>query len=131
MNSVVANNPLSGAWELICALTDAPEDELRESYGVARPLLGGPGSVRERHLRVRGNLLVVRLEAEEGEISASVLNDAVPAGRMPKQRRFIVEGAKDNPLLVEQGGCPMAVNQVLDDLISWSGGAHRRTAQRH
>ena len=71
MNSIAANNALSSAWALMCGVTDLPEDELRGEYGVARPLLDGPASARERRLASRGNLLVVRLEAEDGEISAA------------------------------------------------------------
>lgn len=130
MDNIAANNALSSAWELMCGVTDLPADELRAKYGVARPLLDGAASARERRLASRGNLLVVRLEAEDGEISASILNDSVPARRMPQQRRFAVEGDRDNPLLVEQAGRPMSVNQVFDDLVSWSRGAPR-PPQRH
>ncbi len=129
MSSIASNNAVSSAWELMCGLIDLPEDELREKYDVARPVLDGSASARERRLASRGNLLVVRLEAEDGEISASILNDSVPAGRMPKQRRFVVEGDRDNPLLVEQGGRPLGVNQAFDDLISWSRGASRPAPQ--
>jgi hypothetical protein len=109
------HNIVSRAWEQLTALTDRSQDELR-TYGVQIPFNGSASPV-ERRLVAHRNGLIIRLDGNE--ILASVVNESVPSGKLPKPRRFVIEGDESNPLLVEQGGSPREVKQVFEDLVAW------------
>ena len=117
MNEMPVNNAKSRAWQEMCGLTDLPHNELRNKYGVEIPLFNGSSSPRERRLTALGGVLILTLE--DCEISASIHNDSVPTGELPKSRRFVIHGDGNDPSLVELGGNPREVQRVFADLIAW------------
>lgn len=96
------HNVASRAWEQLCALIDRPIEQLKESC-VSAPLFNASNQ-KERLLCACGCLLTIRLG--DTEISASITNESVPAGRLPSPRKFSIEGLVVNPQFVEQGDDP-------------------------
>lgn len=116
MNCMFVHNVVSRAWERVTALTDLPQEDLRRKYGVQVPF-DGPTSPSERRVVAHGFGLIMRLDGNE--ISASIMNDSVPEGKLPKRRRFAIDGDENNPLLLEQGCSPRGVKEVFEDLVGW------------
>ena len=108
------HNPTSRAWEQLLSLTDLPADDLKK-YGIAGSYAPSPV---ERHLSgAQGYSLVLKME--DNDISASIVNESVPEGKLPRKRLFTVEGDADHPVLVEIRANSRAASEVFDELIFW------------
>jgi hypothetical protein len=108
-------NAASRAWEQIIALTDRSH-ELR-NYGVSSSTAPSPV---ERHLRgPKGFTLALKLNVNDASVSASILNESVPAGKLPNEREFKIVGDAQNPVLVEAVGDEWTVEDVFDQLTFW------------
>ena len=110
------HNTESKAWEQICSLTDQPENELKK-LGVAIPLFNPSFSPMERCLAACGCYLIIKFENKE--ILASITNNSVPAGKLPRPRLFSIEGSVDSPRFVEQTKDAIDAKQAFHDLIDW------------
>ncbi len=112
-------NAGSVAWQKICEIAEGPNDVLRTKYGIHFSLEYSARSPVERVFEANNSILTLRYDCETIEICASITNDGVPQGRLPKPRRFSVEGSIAEPLLAEGVGNPREIEPVFADIAGW------------
>jgi hypothetical protein len=91
--------------------------DLQKRFGVTNL---NASSLTERLLAANGFALRFERRDKEIEISACIVDDSLPKGRVPKERIFAIEGNADNPLLSERdGGEQGTAREVADRVIYW------------
>jgi len=111
------HNVESCAWQKICALTDVPQKQLEDNYGVTVPLFPPSSSPKERHLAAGSCILALRLETDG--ISASITSEPIQQGKVPKSRKFLIKGTVANPVFVEQGLDPLDAGHAFNSVMTW------------
>jgi hypothetical protein len=75
------HNAMSRAWEQVTALTDLPVNDLQKRFGVTSL---NANSLTERLLAANGFALRFERRDKEIEISACIVDDSLPKGRVPR-----------------------------------------------
>jgi hypothetical protein len=91
-----------------------PLEAFSARYGVEILDFPSPTSLR---FAFRDYVLAITLDGEE--VVATISNDSVPAGKLPRPRRISIEGDVLSPVLVEPNGAQWTSGEAFGELIRW------------